>query len=299
MHYLTIDIGGTAIKHALIDQDYRLRDQDSFATATVTSAAQLIEAVGAIHDRHAGRLAGIAVSTCGEVNPGTGQMLSGGALRFNAGINLIDLLQARCGLPVSVENDANCALLAEMHDGALAGATNGFVMVIGTGVGGALMLNRAIYHGSHFHSGNASLSLTTIDEPYDLHRILGWVGGVGGLTQPVAQGHGRDPAGFDGRAVFDLVEAGDTHAVAALERYCTRLANFIYNVQVMIDLDVVAVGGGISARPSFVTTLAAKVEAVFDASFIPVPRPEVRPCRYRNDANLVGALFHHLHPGTT
>lgn len=180
MHYLAFDVGGTQIKHALIDEHYRLSDQASFPTATVTSSEQFVEALGAVHDRVAGDVAGIAVSTCGELDPVRGHMFSGGALRFNAGIDLVDLLQARCGRRVSVENDANCALLAEMNDGALAEATNGFVMVIGTGVGGALMLNRRIYHGSHFHAGNASFTLRSIDQPYDPRQILAWVGGVGG-----------------------------------------------------------------------------------------------------------------------
>ncbi len=102
---------------------------------------------------------------------------------------------------------------------------------------------------------------------------------------------------MDGRAVFDLVEAADPDAVATLDLFCARLAAFVYNVQVMLDLDVVAVGGGISARSSFIDTLVAKVDELFDASFIPLPRPAVRPCRYRNDANLIGALYHHLHLG--
>lgn len=297
MRYLTFDIGGTGIKHALIDQDYRLSNKGSFPTAGVTSSTEMIEALGEVFDRYADRVAGVAVSTCGELDPATGHVFSGGSLQFNNGIDLIDLLEARCGRPVTVENDANCALLAEVHDGALAEATNAVVLTIGTGVGGALMLNRRIYHGSHFYAGNASLLLSCLDEEYSVGGLFGFTNGVGGLTGRLARRKGVDPATLDGRAVFDLVDAGDADAVAALDEFSSRLARFVYNVQVMFDVEVVALGGGISARPAFIDAVTHTVDTLFDGSVIPVPRPRVRACTHLNDANLIGALYHHLHVG--
>lgn len=298
MQYLAFDVGGTGIKHALMDENYRVWDKGAIPTTTVASSGQFVDALGTIHDRYAGELAGIAVSTCGELDPVSGHMFSGGALVFNAGTNLVDLLQARCGRRVTVENDANCALLAEIHDGSLTDATNAVALVIGTGVGGALMINKRIYHGSHFHSGNASFTLANLDGPYTPDRILAVQNGVGGLIRPLAQLKSWDPATIDGRVVFDLVEAGDPDARAVLDMFCARLAAFIHNLQVMLDVDVVAVGGGISARASFIEALGRKVDELFDASFVPLPRPALRACRYGNDANLIGALHHHLHAGT-
>lgn len=136
MRYLAFDVGGTAIKHALIDEDFQLSDKGSFPSAAVASSAEFIEALGSVRDRYAEQISGVAVSTCGELDPSSGELFSGGSLRFNTGTNLVNLLQDRCGLRVSVENDANCALLAELHDGSLAQATNAFVVVLGTAVGG-------------------------------------------------------------------------------------------------------------------------------------------------------------------
>lgn len=298
MRYLAFDVGGTGIKHALMDDEYQLSDKGSISTAAVTSSAEFIEALGAIYDRYAEQVAGIAVSTAGELDAVSGHMFSGGSLLFNAGTNMIGLLEARCGRRVTVENDANCALLAEIHDGSLADATNAVALVLGTGVGGALMLNGRLYHGSHFHSGNASFTLRNIDEPHSIDQMLAWVGGVGGLTKPLAERKGWDVATVDGRRVFDLADAGDPDAGAVLDEYCARLARFIHNVQVLLDVDVVAVGGGISARARFIETLTRKVDEVFDDAFVPLPRPAIRACRHRNDANLVGALYHHLHTAT-
>lgn len=295
MEYLALDVGGSSIKHAIIDDRYRLSEKGSVPTSYVTSE-EFIETIGRIHDRHAGRVAGIAISSCGELDPATGYMFSGGALRFNAGTNLIELVQARCHTPVSVENDANCALLAEFHDGSLADCTNAVALVIGTAIGGAILMNRHIYHGSHFHSGNASHTMPSLSEPYNRKTILGSSAGVGGLTGGLAQRKGLAPEVVDGRMFFDLVNAGDLDAEATLNEFCERLAAFVYNVQVMLDVDAFAIGGGISAQPVFIQALRSKVDALFDATFIPLPRPEVRVCAYYNDANLLGALYHHLHP---
>lgn len=297
MFYLSFDVGGTAIKHALINHEYAVVEKGSFPTAGVTSSAEFIEALGQVYDLYDGRVAGVAVSTCGELDPATGHVFSGGSLQFNNGTNLIDLLQARCPVPVTVENDANCALLAEVHDGALTGSTNAVVLTIGTGVGGALLLNGRIYHGSHFHAGNASFTLPSLDEEYAMPRLFAFTNGVGGLTASVARRTGRDPATLDGRAVFALVDAGDPDAAAALDEFTDRLARFVYNTQVMLDVEVVALGGGISSQPDFVDAVARKVDALFDGSFIPLPRPRVRACAHFNDANLLGAVYHHLHAG--
>lgn len=298
MRYLVFDVGGTAIKHAVIDEAYRLGERGLIPTAGLTSSAQFVETLAGVHDGLTARVDGIALSTCGELDPVTGHVYSGGSLQFNNGANLVTLLQARCGTRVTVENDANCALLAEFHDGVLVGCTNAAVFVIGTGVGGALLLGGRIHHGSHFHAGNASFTLTSLDVGYAWAHLLGVVGGVGALTGAVAAAKGVGPATLDGRAVFDLVEAGDPDAVTALGEFSTRLARFIYNAQVLLDVEVVALGGGISARAAFVDAVAAEVDALFDAAFVPLPRPRVLAARHRNDANLLGALYHYLHSAT-
>ncbi|MFP5417367.1 MAG: ROK family protein [Actinomycetes bacterium] len=294
--YLVLDVGGSSIKHALADDSYALSDKGSVPN-TFRDNAEFIEAIGQLYDAVAGRVSGIAISACGELDPATGEMISGGALRFNAGTNMIERVGARCPVPVSVENDANCALLAEVHDGSLSDCTNGIVLVIGTGVGGAILINRRIYHGSHFHSGNASFSLLSLSEPFDPARTFAITNGVGGLVRTLALLRSLDRGELDGRSFFALLDAADPTALAAFDTFCSRLAAFIYNLQVILDVDAVALGGGISAQPRFIETVRAKVQGLFAAeNFARLPAPEVRACTYFNDANLVGALFHHLHP---
>lgn len=294
--YLVLDIGGSSIKYAMADDNYVLSGKGS-VPSTFGDNEEFIEAIVRLYSAVADRVAGIAISTCGELDPVSGLMLNGGALRYNAGTNMIERVQERCPVPVSVENDANCALLAEVHDGCLSDCTNAIALVIGTGVGGAILINRRIYGGSHFHAGNASQAMLSLSEPHDPGRIFAMTNGVAGLIRPVAIAKGLPPEALDGQGFFGLLERGDPAALSSFDAFCGRLAAFIYNLQVILDVEAVAIGGGISAQPRFVDTVRAKVEALFTpGDYVALPAPEVRVCRYLNDANLLGALYHHLHP---
>lgn len=290
MKWLAMDVGGSGIKYALADESCQLSHAGLLPTQYDTHD-RFIDAVGSIYDRFAGAVAGIAMSSCGELDPGTGHMFSGGTLTFNNGTNMIDAVTARCGVPVTVENDANCALLAEAHLGCLTDCRNAVVLVIGTAVGGSIMINREVYRGSHFHSGNASF--TKVDLGNEESRQLDTMNGVRTLTSRYAEAVGLDPTDVDGRVFFSRLAAGDPAASGALDAFCGSLANYIFNLQTVLDVEAIAIGGGISAQPSFVTRLRDKTEESFARATAVLPRPEIRTCQYFNDANLVGAVLHH------
>jgi predicted NBD/HSP70 family sugar kinase len=154
------------------------------------------------------------------------------------------------------------------------------------------MIDGRIHHGAHFHSGNVSWfrsDLTRPDSP-----VLAELNGVPALLAEFARLAGLPREQVSGELLFARVAAGDAAATAALGGYCSRLAVLIYNLQVVLDLEVVAIGGGISAQPALIEHVAAEVGRQFDSTPVELPRPVVRPCRYRNDANLIGALRHHL-----
>jgi predicted NBD/HSP70 family sugar kinase len=290
MHYLALDVGGSATKYAIADDACALSDKGVLPTCYATHE-QFINAIGQIRDRF-GELDGIAISTCGEVDPRTGHMHTGGTLKYNAGTNMIRSVEARCGGPVSVENDANCALIAEAYDGALTDCDNGMIVVLGTAIGGAILIESGIYRGSRFHSGNASYTRTDVNHPDSV--LLADTTGVASLIRAYATTSGRPAPGLTTETIFARVSQGEAAAVAALDAYCTPLAGFVYNAQMLLDLQVVAIGGGISAQPLLVPAVQKAVDHLFDASPDPLPRPTIRPCRHRNDANLIGATRHHL-----
>ena len=122
MQLLAIDVGGSGIKYALSDESLTLHEKGLVPTSFDTHAG-FVEAVGGVFERFDG-IDAVAMSCCGELDPRSGYMFSGGAHVFNAGTNMIESIGARCGVPVSIENDANCALLAEVHSGSLTDCEN-------------------------------------------------------------------------------------------------------------------------------------------------------------------------------
>ena len=97
---------------------------------------------------------------------------------------------------------------------------------------------------------------------------------------------------IDGFEAFRLYDAGDERAVAAIEE-CARVAAVqLYNLQCVLDVSHVAIGGGISARTDLIDLIRTKLQAIFDAEKaygIPPQMPTLVPCAFRNDANLIGA----------
>jgi predicted NBD/HSP70 family sugar kinase len=301
-HYLTLDIGGSAIKYALMDESYQLLEQGVRHGAPASQPA-FIEAIGQFYDTYAEQIDGVAISSCGELDPVTGYFYGGGTLAYNRESPVKDLLAARIPAPISIENDANCALLAEVRLGALQGCRDALMMVIGTGLGGALLLNGRVYRGSTFYAGSLSFMYGDIDGAVGLPRALGSTAGVGGLLHPFAASlptdgplNGPSIPVVDGRRFFAELESGNPAAAVIFDDYCARIAVLIYNIQCLLDLDAVAIGGGISAQPILLESIRAKLAALYPLTFLPIPQAEVRVCQHRNNANLIGALVHHLEP---
>lgn len=134
MRYLVLDVGGSSIKHALADERYHLTAPGRVPAARFTTHAEFIDVIGALYDA-AAPVDGIAISTAGELDPATGYMFTGGPSlqRWNQHRGRRPSPVRR--VPVAAENDANCALLAEVYDGVLVGRRNAVALVLGTGVG--------------------------------------------------------------------------------------------------------------------------------------------------------------------
>jgi predicted NBD/HSP70 family sugar kinase len=101
---------------------------------------------------------------------------------------------------------------------------------------------------------------------------------------------------IDGIQFFDLVKKGDPVANEVFQDFCQFTARYFYNLQTVLDVDRIAVGGGISAEPMVVEGIREAVHQVFDYEKFPLPQiePEIVKCRYGNDANLIGAVRNFL-----
>lgn len=293
MKYLAIDVGGTFTKYALMDKDCQFYEKDKVPTKK-DSLEMFVDMLTAIYERFAGEIAGIAICAPGVIDSETGFMYNGGSLFCIKNINIVEILKNRCKVPVTVENDAKCAALAEVWKGSLADCKNSMAVIIGTAVGGAVIVDRKVLKGGHFMAGEFSYLFTDEGRWQERSQLLAESGGVPALIKLVETKKRMPQGSLDGEKIFSMANQGDEETIEILRQYCRHLAIQISNYQFIVDPEKIAIGGGISAQPillEMIREALKELNAVFPYS---LPIPEVVNCKFFNDSNLIGALYVHL-----
>lgn len=315
-NYLVIDNGGTFVKPAIMDGEGNIlemlekvpthsldvtalrMDGTEPPLGELDSVEKYLKLLDGIYAPYKGQVDGIAMSFPGVNDAEKGYCISGGAFMFAAGQPLGPVMQEHFGIPCTLENDGKCAALAEYWKGALQDVQNGAVIVLGTGVGGGVIVNGELVRGRRFSAGELSFMLNDLDKPLDGGSYFSSCGAMG-LCAGVAYTCGLPVGEVDGFKAFELIKAGNPAANAVFQTVIRRLAGQVYNMTTLLDLDAVAIGGGISREPLLIDSLKAAVQEHIDknptapySAFY--PHPVVRACKFHNEANMVGALYHHL-----
>ncbi len=235
---------------------------------------------------------GIALSMPGAVNVEKGHIEGASAIPYIHGPNIKEILEKQTGLKVELENDANCAGLAEGWIGAAKDVSDYICIVIGTGIGGALVLDKKIRHGHHLHGGEFGFMIMEdyLDQP--LGESWSSLGATGALIRLVAKRKGLDPNSLNGKKVFELADAGDAEINDEIDRFIKRLAVGILNLQYAIDPEKILIGGAISSREDFVDRINEKLSQM--KTNVHKLSIQVEKCQFGNDSNLIGALYHFL-----
>ncbi|MCR5833796.1 MAG: ROK family protein [Selenomonadaceae bacterium] len=291
---LTVDVGGTFTKYAVMSGDEAFTITARAKTPTVRKSHEdFLSGIVKIFNQ-CNDIEGIGLSLPGMIDVQKGIWISSDALPCNNNSNIVEDLQKLCGVPVTIENDANCAALAEAVSGSLKDVKEGFVLVFGTGVGGAFVLDKKIYHGAHNFSCEVS---------FTLKDLYGDASGKNFYSRDISALAFQKTCAeilkqqVNGEMIFDLIERGDEKLTAALHRFAHAIAVKIFNLQMLFDPARFAIGGGISARKSFIDAIKYEVNNLYDKAPKYLPRPDIVPCHYLNDANLFGAFCHYLITG--
>ena len=251
-----VDLGGTKIEILALDAKgaellrRRVAAPRDDYDATLAGIAALVAAV----ERDLGIVPGIAsvgVGTPGSRSPRTGLLRGSNSVWLN-GRPIRHDLEARLNRPVAIANDANCFALSEATDGAGAGAMAVFGVILGTGVGGGLVLHGRVLEGHNAIAGewgHNPLPWAAEDERPGPACYCGLAGCIETfLSGPaLAADHARINGGAaDAATIVARAEAGDAACLRTLERYEARLARALAHVINIVDPDVVVLGGGLS-----------------------------------------------------
>ncbi|WP_281165093.1 ROK family protein [Liquorilactobacillus sicerae] len=292
MHrYLSIDIGGTNLKYGLLDRAGRLIMKSKCVTPD--NKADFLRNLNQIVAQYYSQVAGIAISTPGKVDAQQGIVYFGGALPYLDGMNFKKMIQEKYGpTPVGVENDGKAGALAELWLGVLQDHPNSAAIILGTGVGGGIILNNQLLPGSHFQAGELSFMVNNYRQ-IKYQKMVGMDVSAVGMVEKIATVLSL-PNKKDGVAVFDQINQGNEIAVKIFKLFCQKVAYLILNIQSVVDLTTYAIGGGISSQPLLVKTINEE----YDKMLLELPlvketltRPQIKKAKFENSANLYGALY--------
>jgi len=298
--YLVLDIGGTFIKYAIMTGEGDFVEQGKIPAVTDSEKGTL-RALADVRDAVASYdYEGVAISMPGRIDTAAGIAHTGGAFQWVHDYPAAEKYGAVFGKPATIANDGKCAASAENWLGALSDVNSGAVLVLGSGIGGGIVINNQVWMGATGGAGELSAFIT---DHQGVKNGLGW-GNIGimwaahiaasAITGKYGAIKGIEHA--DGIMLFDAYEAGDPVAVDVLKTFGEEAAAGICSLQSVLDLERYAIGGGISARPETTQIIADAVDALFDPylDFLPYGKPEIVTCKFGNEANLIGALAFHL-----
>ncbi|QGT78671.1 ROK family protein [Guyparkeria halophila] len=293
---LGVDLGGTKIEVAVLDPDNHIRWREREPTpkgdyaGTVESMAALIERA----ERECGRADGIGVGTPGTISPRTGLIKNANSVVLNDRPLKADL-EARLGREVLMANDANCLALSESaDDGAAAGADSVFGVILGTGVGGGLVIDGRVLVGRNAIAGEWGHNPLPWAEGDESPGPACWCGLNGCIEQwlsgPAFERDHAERSGesLTGAAIVARALDGDEVANASLLRYERRLARALAHVINLFDPDVIVLGGGMSN----VDRLYQNVPRQWDEFVFSDPiTTRLVPPRFGDSSGVRGAAF--------
>jgi fructokinase len=288
------DIGGSKLAAIALDDQGTERGRDRCPVprdyrGTLDAVVGMTEALAQAHGP--ARSAGIALP--GMIGA-AGELVRVVNLPWLEGQPLRADLQQALGRPVAIANDANCFALSEATDGAAAGAAVVFGVILGTGVGGGIVVDGKVIAGANAIAGEWGHNpLPDAGHDAGPSQVCGcgrvgcietWLNGAA-LTRDYLASSGRDVSAAE---VARLAAAGEPNAEAAIARFERRLALALAGIVNILDPDVIVLGGGLAS----IASLYARVPALWRTFCVaPEPRTRLVRARFGPESGLRGAAW--------
>jgi predicted NBD/HSP70 family sugar kinase len=248
-----VDLGGSKIEGIALDDDGAELARERRATPQGDYVGTLATIGALVNDleRRLGRRGSVGVATPGALSRGSGRLKNSNSVCLN-GQPLREDLERALARPVRIANDADCFALSEATDGAAAGARTTFGVILGTGVGGGIIVDGRLLNGPNGIAGewghNPLPAIGAADTPAPPCYC-----GRSGCVETYLSGPGmaadhRRHTGVELSAaqIAQRATEGNTACTATLDRYCERLARALATAINFLDPDAIVLGGGLS-----------------------------------------------------
>ncbi|MDU1006986.1 MAG: ROK family protein [Clostridium butyricum] len=287
--YVSIDIGGTSIKHGILDKNIKFITSGEIATEAQKGGKNILEKVINIVSEYKKEytLSGICISTAGMVDCEKGEIIHASDLIPNyTGTQIKKTLEDIFSIPCEVENDVNCAGLAEYFSGSAKGSSISLCLTIGTGIGGSIIINDKVFHGfsgSACEVGYMNMFKSKFED----------LGATSILVKKVAKLKNCSENHIDGKLIFEMAKNNDEDCIKAIDEMVDILGMGIANICYVINPEVVVLGGGIMAQKDY---LYDKIRLSLDKYLIPTisSKTKLEFAKNQNKAGMLGAYYNFI-----
>ncbi|MDZ5710684.1 ROK family protein [Jeotgalibacillus haloalkalitolerans] len=287
--YIAFDIGGTLIKYGVLAEDGTLLEKYETPTEAEQGGKMILEKVKAfgqeLLQRHT--IAGVCISTAGQVDSRQGKIMYASPLIPEyTGVAVKQELESHFNLPVEVENDVNCAGLAESWIGTGKEAKSLFCLTIGTGIGGSYILDNKLHAGHSFSGGEIGYIPIEGKQFEELASTRT-------LIDNVAKRKDIQADEIDGKKIFEMARNGDAVCAEEIDRLAYYLSKGIATIAYMMNPEMIIIGGGITAQKDYLYPLIMKH---LESDLIPaiLSKTEIKIAQNLNNAGMIGALRNFL-----
>ena len=303
---LGIDLGGTDIKGAVISSDGRILTQNKVSTHPEEGAegvadriVDLIHTLCQDHITELSKTAGVGVGVPGVTRKDGTVVIAPNLNWYHVPFRSI-LAERLPGVKVELDNDANVAALAEAKAGAGAGCESLALLTLGTGIGGGIIIDGRVHHGSSYSAGEIGHMVVVPDGPLCgcgkhgcLEAISATKGMIGHAQKLLDDSRSSTLSGIDPltpKAICDAAAEGDAVGLETVAHVARHIGIAVANLINIISPDVIAIGGGISAagrlllNPIIDSAAISTLEGMFEHTRIELEK-------LGNDAGSIGAAY--------
>ncbi|MCX7774119.1 MAG: ROK family protein [Clostridia bacterium] len=312
MFYAGIDLGGTNIAAGIVDEEGKIVKKGSVPTGRTRKPEEIIKDMCLLvqslmkdvgiteKDLHS-----IGIGSPGTPDRENGIIIYNNNLGFK-NVHVREEVQKYINVPVYLENDANCAAIAESVAGSAKGDEFAVVITIGTGIGGGIIINNKLYIGFNGAGGELGHMVLKLNgEPCTCGRNGCWeaYSAATALIRQTKQAAQENPSSkivelvggdlekIDAKTAFDAARLGDETGIKVVDTYIDILADGLANMVNIFQPGVIAIGGGVSKEgENLLAPLREKMKGrTYCAEGVEKTRLVI--AKMGNDAGIVGAAL--------
>ncbi len=314
MYRIGVDLGGTNIAAAIIDENYNIIKKGSVPTGANRDASFIMDDMASLCRKICAD-AGIQlceVEAIGIASPGIANSRDG-VVEYSCNLPFVKYpicreLSERLDISnVHVENDANAAAWGEAVAGAARGSQSSIMITLGTGVGGGIIIDNQVYSGSNFAGAELGHIVIHVDgRPCNCGRVGCWEAYSSAtalikmttekLEECRAQGREtlltqlvEESGKVSGRTAFAAMRAGDDAGREVVEMYVKYLASGIASIINIFQPEILSIGGGVSGEGQFLLDMLIPLVRSQTYGGEYVKETEIKIATLKNDAGLIGA----------